>query len=154
LYFLLTGRPPFTSEDDSELLQKIRSTDPPALAGLRPDLSAELIGLVARMMDREPDRRPPTAYDVELALAPHCRAGTVAAQSAPQARIPVATPASGIAVPAAVPVAVPVQEPTDVDVDVWGVDPGAFSVAHAAATGTAPRKREMSDKDRARTRLL
>ena len=148
LYFLLTGRPPFVGEDPAEVLNRVRFVEPPPLAGLRPDLPLELIGLVERMMDKEADRRPPTAYDVELALAQFCRAGTIPLQSAP-APIPVAEPALGIIYPEAVPAAAPAPESDDS----WGVDPSAFSVTDAAAE-TAPRKREITDEERRRTRRL
>ncbi len=149
LYFLLTGRPPFVGDDPAELLQRVRSAAPPPLTGIRPDLPPELIALVARMMDRESDRRPPTAYDVELALGKFCRPGTIPVQSAP-APIPVADPSSGIIYPEAVAAAEPAEESTDG----WGVDPSAFSVADDAARETIPKKREITDQDRRRTRLL
>jgi serine/threonine protein kinase len=149
LYFLLTGRPPFTGDDPTDLLNRIRSVDPPALPGLRPDLPTELMGLVNRMMDKVPDRRPPTAADVETALAKFCRTSTVTAGAAPMP-IPMAAPASGVLVA----VAVAVEEPATDATDGWGIDPSTFSTAHAAATASPPRRREMTAADKTRTRLL
>ena len=56
LYFLLTGRPPFAANEPSELLDQIECVEPAPLAELRPDLPAELVSLVARMMEKSPDR--------------------------------------------------------------------------------------------------
>lgn len=149
LYFLLAGRAPFAAGDPVEILERVRAAVPPSLSSLRPDLPSELVDLISRMMDKEPDLRPPTAYDVELALVRFCRPGTVPVQSAP-APIPVADPTSGIVYPEAVPVPV-VESETE---DSWGVDPSAFSVADDAATATPPRKREITEDERRRTRRL
>jgi hypothetical protein len=149
LYFLLTSRPPFTGDDPAELLNRIRSVDPPPLPGLRPDLQPEFMGLVNRMMDKVPDRRPPTAYDIETALTKFCRAGTVPPSAGP-APIPMAAPASGVLVPVAVVVEAPAAEAADG----WGIDPSTFATAHAAAAESAPRRREMTASDKTRTRLL
>lgn len=143
LHFLLSGRPPFAAGEPAELLEQVRSEEPVSLAELRPDLSPELIELVSRMMEKHPDRRPATAFDVEAALVPFCRPGTL-----PPTAIPVAAPASGVDLSEPIPVLTPVS-----DSDVWGVDPGRLVTVHPAGD-TDRRVRETSAADRARTRLL
>src|SRR5262249_11729816 len=83
LYFLLTGRPRFAGNDTVELLGRVREAEPAALTMLRPDLPKDFVALIARMMEKQPDRRPPTTYDVELELANFCRPEKVLAQVEP-----------------------------------------------------------------------
>jgi eukaryotic-like serine/threonine-protein kinase len=154
LYFLLAGRAPFSADSPSELAAKIRVTFTPSLAALRPDLPAELVALVGKMMDKQPESRPATAADVEAALSKFCRPGTVPAQPA---AIPMVAPATDV------PVLYPVGQLAPADVehaaaaepDAWGI--GNMSLAHAHSHAeTAPRKREMSayDKGKARRMLI
>ena len=100
------------------------------------------------MMDKQPERRPPTAYHVEEALIPFCRPGTVPVQPTPIV-VEMAAPTSGVAIAEAVPLATAVSEP----VSGWGVDPATFTIVQAAAD-SRPRKRELTQTDRTRTRLL
>ncbi len=155
LYFLLTGRPPLTGEG-SELIDRIRNLKPAPLTALRPDLPADLVELVGTMLAKQPDRRPPTAFDVDAALVKFCRAGTVPPQ---QVLIPLATAAStaptGV-VATALPVAHahPVEAaPVAEEPDDWGVGQTALASAHAGAD-SAPRKREMSSSEKRKTRML
>jgi eukaryotic-like serine/threonine-protein kinase len=151
LYFVLTGRAPYSGEDASAVFTQIRTGAPTSLAALRPDLPSELVDLVMRMIARDPAGRPDTMYDVESALIPFCRPGTVPVQAVPVV-VPMAAPASdsGEPVPEAIPVAIPEPEPTDG----WGVDANAFSMVSTSTTESTPRKRQTTDKDRARTRML
>jgi serine/threonine protein kinase len=149
LYFLLSGRPPFEGEDLADLQDRIRSQSPTPIATIRPDLPPELAALVDRMLEKDPTHRPATAYDVESALVPLCRPGTVPAQSLPQ-ELPVAAPASGAGDGEAVPEAVDAEESSDG----WGVDPAAFSLAGEGPAATPPRRRESTAGERARTRML
>jgi hypothetical protein len=152
LYFLLTGRPPFASNDPTELLGLVRSAEPAPLATLRPDLPLELTALVARMMKKDPAQRPATAYDVEVALAPICRPGTGPATPAPLP-VPMAAPDTGLPVAEAIPVAVP-NTPDPEPVPDWGVADGTFSLATAGGPESAPRRRAATAAERNRTRLL
>jgi serine/threonine protein kinase len=95
LYFMLTGRPPITAEDPTQLLERIRSETPTPLGRLRPDLPPELIDLVPRMMEKSPERRPASAFEVESALIPFCRPGTVPAQPMPHV-MPMAAPGADV----------------------------------------------------------
>jgi serine/threonine protein kinase len=156
LYFLLAGRAPFWGDGPDDLMNKIRSAAPASLAALRPDLPADFVALVEKMMEKSSDRRPATAAEVEAALATFCRPGTVPAT--PEV-VPMASPASsaalGFPVAQAAPAAVPTaaHQPEPEQADPWGVGSAALAGAHADAD-RAPRKRQMSASDKSRTRLL
>jgi hypothetical protein len=156
LYLLLSGRAPFAAENHDALLNKIRSSDPVALATLRPDVPGELAAVVMRMLAKKPADRPATASEVCEALAPFCRAGVL-----PSAPRPVAG-ADPKAVPVVVHQVAPQAElvaeelPAEDEGDGWGVNPSAFAEAHAAsASDTTPRKRrgEMTDEEKRRSKL-
>ena len=100
------------------------------------------------MMDKQPERRPATAYDVEEALIPFCRPGTIPVPATPVV-VEMAAPAPGADIAEAVPLAIAVSEP----ISGWGIDPATFTIVQAAAD-SKPRKRELSQSDRTRTRLL
>jgi serine/threonine protein kinase len=68
LYFLLTGKAPFS---EGSVLQKIMAhqlQNPRPISSLRPGLPKELTSLIERMMDKSPARRPQTAREVAEAL--------------------------------------------------------------------------------------
>jgi serine/threonine protein kinase len=69
LYLMLAGRPPFAGEAPQEVLNKVISTEPTALAALRPDLPAPLAAFVIRMIAKRPEDRPQTATEVCTGLA-------------------------------------------------------------------------------------
>ncbi len=144
LYFLLSGRPPYAGKTAGDVIQKIRSTEPAALTGLRPDLPPGFASVVHQLLARDPEKRLPTAFDAEAGLAPVCRPGTS----------PVPTPA---AAPPAEPVLHPhapgSEEAFPAPADEWGTtDPGnQFSTAHAE---TGPVRRQYTARDRTRSRLL
>src|SRR4029078_11412818 len=102
----------------------------------------------AEMRDKTPDRRPPTACDVESVLISFCRPGTVPPQPMPVV-VPMATPTSGVVFIEPVPEAAPVEEPADA----WGVDPGALALSQAALD-RSPRPRIATAAEKKRTRLL
>jgi serine/threonine protein kinase len=152
LYLLLTGRPPFTGETTDELLGAIKLTEPADLSTLRPDVSAELAALVMKMIAKRPEDRPHTAADVCELLAPFCRPGTLPTAAQPVAAIPDAVPASAPSTQLALPTVVPVAPP---EPDGWGVNPNAFAEAQAASTAdtTQKRRRQLTDADKARSRM-
>jgi serine/threonine protein kinase len=152
LYFLLTGGPPFVAAEPAELLNLIRSALPTPLSELRPDLPPQLIGLVERMMEKSPERRPATAFDVESALSAFCRPGAVPAQPIPQ--VVSMTPA-GADVPEAEVVPDAGSAQAEEDSDGWGVEGAPFAIGLGSGDGSVtPRRRESTRSDRARTRLL
>ncbi len=68
LHELLAGRRPFEGRDRRTLAVAIAKGPPPAVAGLRPGVPPALSGLVARLLDPDPDGRPPSARAVEAEL--------------------------------------------------------------------------------------
>jgi serine/threonine protein kinase len=57
LYFLLTGRAPFQSDNAAVTLARIASDPPPSLRTLRPELSPALDAVVLRGLERDRKRR-------------------------------------------------------------------------------------------------
>jgi serine/threonine protein kinase len=145
LYYLLTARPPFAAVDPAELIRQVRIAAPASVASLRPDLPPDFAALVTRLLSKRPEDRPPTAFDVETALVPFCRPGTK-----PKSASGVMPALVAIPHPDAAPVAESVPEGASAS-DEWYPD-AAFSTAHVEA-GPAPR-RQLTQKDRGRTRLL
>src|SRR5262249_19582075 len=88
LYYLLTGRPPYSGATPEDTLRRLRTGEPAALVALRPDAPPELVELVNRLMARRPESRPAGAADVEVALGKFCRPGT-APQGSPEEAEPV-----------------------------------------------------------------
>ncbi len=70
LYALLAGRPPFHGQNLGEVLARILSESPPALRKARPEVSVELERVVARAMEREPERRYQDHASFRAALEP------------------------------------------------------------------------------------
>jgi serine/threonine protein kinase len=64
LYFALAGQPPFPGGTSKEKIRRHRSDEPAALADLRPELPAAFVGLVKRLMCKDPAGRPRTAVAV------------------------------------------------------------------------------------------
>jgi eukaryotic-like serine/threonine-protein kinase len=58
LYRMLTGRLPFTGDSPAELMVQHRQTKPTLLRNYRPEVPRELSSLVARMLAKQPFRRP------------------------------------------------------------------------------------------------
>jgi len=99
LYFLLAGRPPFP---ESSLTQKLlwhQQTEPTSLNTLRADIPAEVIGIMQRMLAKNPADRYGTPAEVAAALAPHCHGAKVPVPAAAAAAAPSAAPASGHSLP-------------------------------------------------------
>lgn len=142
LYHLLTGRAPFAGTVATDLMQKLRTSEPAPLATLRPDIPPGFADLVTRMMNKNPDARPATMFDIEQDLIPFCRSAAVPA-----------APASG---PVAMAVAhdeeeVPTADAFHSTADEWGAS-DAFSTSHASAE---PRpKRQLTAEDKKRTKML
>jgi hypothetical protein len=144
LYYLLAARPPFAADSPDEVLRKVSSEAPAPLADLRPDLPAELTKLVDQLMAKRPEDRPFTAADVEAALEPFC---------GPRPAPPAAPDADVEPVAELEPIAEeePAPAPATETAADWGVDPHAFSTAHAD-TGPRPR-RTLTAADKRRTRM-
>ncbi len=73
----MTGRPPFQTRSPFHTYQSQISHDADLLNFVRPEVSAELAAVVAKMMAKDPDRRFQTPKDVSQALKPMFRTGGV-----------------------------------------------------------------------------
>ena len=67
LYFALTGKPPYTGEKVSHILNQHLESPTPDLRALVPDCPESLAALLQRMMSKNPDDRP-SAGDCAAAL--------------------------------------------------------------------------------------
>ncbi len=141
LYCLLTGRAPFTGNTTTEILEKIKTTEPTSLTALRPDLPTDWVAVVVKMLSKKPGERYATAFDVEAALAKFCRPGTVAA---PKSAVPLAE---------AAPVADEIVEEAASAESEDGWDSSmAFSTSHASSE--PPPRKPMTDEEKGKTRLM
>ncbi|MFF7352745.1 protein kinase [Streptomyces filipinensis] len=126
LYELLLGRPPFSARTPYELSGQHQHEDPPKLTLVRPDLPAELVRLVDRLLEKDAEHRPENAAQVHEALIPLALApDDTAALLAPhwQAMDPVARLRALLPEPApAAPAPMPRREPRLPEaMDVFGI---------------------------------
>jgi serine/threonine protein kinase/WD40 repeat protein len=77
LYYLLTGKPPFTGDHLWDVYQAHFSMDASPLNLVRPEIPVELAAMVAKMMAKEPGRRFQEPKEVAQALAPFFKSGAV-----------------------------------------------------------------------------
>ena len=68
LFELLTGAPPFTSQDDFDLIDMHVNVDPPRLLDVDASLPAELDEVLARALEKEPGARYAGAAEMAAAL--------------------------------------------------------------------------------------
>lgn len=68
LYHLLTGQVPYPGESVLKKLDGHRGGEPTPLTRLRPEVPRELAGVVAKMMEKDPQRRYQTPTEVAVAL--------------------------------------------------------------------------------------
>ncbi len=64
LYHCLTGQVPFSRDTDVAVIYAHLSEPPPKLTALRPELAVGLDGVIAKALDKSPDRRFPTCTDL------------------------------------------------------------------------------------------
>ncbi len=93
LYFLLSGRYPFPEGSAAEKMMAHQFQQPTPLADLNPEVPAELIAVIERLMQKAPEARFASTSELVEALRPLAGART-AASAAPPSRptSPVATP--------------------------------------------------------------
>jgi serine/threonine protein kinase len=111
LYELLIGRPPFSARTPYELSEQHQHEQPPQITLVRPDLPAELVRLVGRLLEKDSELRPESAAMVRetlipLALAPDDTAALLAPHwqvMDPVARLRAQLPEPTPAAPALVP---------------------------------------------------
>lgn len=80
LYFLLAGQPPFAGSNLAEKLMKHHQVDP-EVESIRPDLPAELVPVLRKMLAKKPADRYQTPGAVAADLQPFCPADGTAASS-------------------------------------------------------------------------
>ncbi|MCA1799320.1 MAG: serine/threonine protein kinase [Xanthomonadaceae bacterium] len=68
LYQLLTGQLPFRADSMATLVQRISLEEPMPASELRPDLPVEIDAILARAMNKDPDKRYQRADDFARAL--------------------------------------------------------------------------------------
>ncbi len=68
LHETLTGRSLFRGVTDNDTLRRVRTMPVPDVTRLRPDVPAGLAGVIARALERDPDRRFQSATDFLQAL--------------------------------------------------------------------------------------
>src|ERR671921_1760115 len=64
LYHCLTGQVPFSRDTDVAVIYAHLSEPPPKLTALRPELASGLDGVIAKALDKSPDRRFPSCSDL------------------------------------------------------------------------------------------
>ena len=64
LFALLTGRPPFAGKSLPEVIQGLRFEKPPPLHRLNPDVPDEFESIVNQLLEKDPQKRIPTAVAV------------------------------------------------------------------------------------------
>jgi Tol biopolymer transport system component len=69
LYEMLTGRLPFTGEYESALMYSIINDDPEPVENFRTDISSELIHILNRSLEKDPEDRYQTMHDVVIDLS-------------------------------------------------------------------------------------
>ena len=69
LYRMTTGRLPFSGPNTLAVLRALAVEQPPAAHEINPAVPGSLSTLIARLLEKEPARRPQTAQDVAAALA-------------------------------------------------------------------------------------
>jgi serine/threonine protein kinase len=61
LYEMVTGRRPFRGDNDQAVLYALFNQQPEPVEQLRPDAPPELVQIIGNMLEKDPDRRYPTA---------------------------------------------------------------------------------------------
>jgi tRNA A-37 threonylcarbamoyl transferase component Bud32/CheY-like chemotaxis protein len=85
LYHCLTGHVPFSRDTDVAVIYAHLSEDPPRVTSARPELPEGLDGVIAKALDKSPDRRFPSCGDlISAARAVIDAAGPLADTSAPR----------------------------------------------------------------------
>jgi serine/threonine-protein kinase len=71
LYAMCTGRPPFRGSQTLAVLRRVADEHPPSVQAVNPEVPDWLAEIVARLHEREPERRFQSADEVARALGGH-----------------------------------------------------------------------------------
>jgi serine/threonine protein kinase/Tol biopolymer transport system component len=100
LYEMVTGRRPFRGDNDQAVLYALFNLQPDPVEPLRPETPPELVRILGRMLEKDPDRRYPTAAaalaDLRALYGPVTATGTHTGVLTPTAAI---TPTGTLAAP-------------------------------------------------------
>jgi serine/threonine protein kinase len=80
LYEMITGRPPFTGDNKSAILQQVRTERPEPPSTMRPDLSPDLEAICLKSLEKEPEKRYHSAEALAEDLKRFCQDKPVAAR--------------------------------------------------------------------------
>ncbi|WP_322502048.1 serine/threonine-protein kinase [Streptomyces rochei] len=86
LFAMLAGRPPFAGHNSIAVVRRKLDEEAPPLDAFRPGLPPEVTALVAELLERDPDRRPQSAQQVQQRL--QALLASCAAAEAPTATMP------------------------------------------------------------------
>lgn len=77
LFYLLTGRAPFVG-DAAQVISGIAAETAPNIKTIAPHVPEKLAGLIASMLEKDPDKRPNNLDEIRAALLPFSSEGAVA----------------------------------------------------------------------------
>jgi CheY-like chemotaxis protein len=133
LYHCLSGQVPFARDTDVAVIYAHLSEDPPRLSSVRPELAGGLDSVIAKALDKSPDRRFPSCGDLISAARAVIDAAGPLADTSPPRRESGATSSEDLAMASAVEemrdVAAAARRPR---VLLGGADPNTRAVARLA----------------------
>jgi class 3 adenylate cyclase len=88
LYEMVTGRPPFLGDDALAVVSQHLNTAPVAPAWHSPDVPEALDALILKLLEKDPERRPPSAVATAEALQRIAKELSAPAQAAPARAAP------------------------------------------------------------------
>ncbi len=91
-YFALTGRRPFDGANPLEIVLKHFEQAPEPLDRLRPDLPSEIIAVINRLMEKQPEQRFPSARELLAEMGYSSGGGSVPVIALPPAPLPETSP--------------------------------------------------------------
>ncbi len=69
LFTLLSGKPPFKANSVEESLRNLTKVPPPHVSSVAPNVPDEIDKLIRQLMDKDPDKRIPTAHALLIKIA-------------------------------------------------------------------------------------
>ena len=64
MYAMLCGKPPFRGKNITEVISALQHKDPVPLELIDPDLPEDVVQIVSELLEKQPEKRPPTALAV------------------------------------------------------------------------------------------